>query len=142
MKKISAVCLVMSILFSCNNSSPEQMPEHDTDTLKHSEPFNGIFTGITPCADCPGINTAVIFSPDGNFSEHLEYLERDEHFSDSGKWKMQDSVITATYNEGNKRYFRVLSDSTVELLDGDGKEITGSIREHFLLKRTDTTIRK
>lgn len=142
MKIHPALLAIFLFLSACNNSTQDNNKKSNIDTVKHSDSFNGTFTGITPCADCPGINTAIVFFPDGAFSEHLKYMERDSDFQDSGKWIIKDSLITATYEKGNHRYFKVISDSTIKMLDGDGNEITGSIGDHYVLKRTDTLIEK
>ncbi|MFS1563780.1 MAG: copper resistance protein NlpE N-terminal domain-containing protein [Candidatus Arsenophonus phytopathogenicus] len=37
-----------------------------------------IYTGVLPCADCSGIETTVLFNPNGKFIEQLTYLGKEE----------------------------------------------------------------
>lgn len=99
MKKVLHLLTVLLFLASCNNGKqPANTELDDIDTLNHSDSFNGIFTGTTPCADCPGIYTVIVFSPDHDYYEYLNYLDRDAHFSDTGIWKKKDSLITISFN--------------------------------------------
>lgn len=130
--------ILAGFFMSCNQPSSEQDEKvADIDTLENSEEFNGVFNGTIPCADCPGIETVLEFSPDHTFREHLTYLERNADFSAAGQWKMQDSLIAVTYADSGaqQRYYKVLNDSTIVMLDGDRKEITGPIADHYLLRR-------
>jgi len=143
MKIIQLLIVILIVLFvSCNDSGSSEDTAQQIDTVTTSQHFGGTFSGITPCADCPGINTVMNFFPDSNFIEHLKYLERPATFSDTGRWQVIDSMIVTTNNSGNKRYYRIISDSVIKILDGNGREIEGALNEKFLLKRTDTVIDK
>lgn len=132
--------LSVCLLFSCHSRNQSQQNVSSSDTLKHTDSFNGIFGGVTPCADCPGIYTIVNFNPDSTFEEYLNYMDRESHFKDSGTWIKKDSLITVTVNNEPPRYFKVENDSTVRMLDGDGKPVEGEIGKHFLLVRKDTLL--
>lgn len=123
---------------SCNNQT-KKVPENKTnqpDLKPSSETFSGTFYGITPCADCPGIETTIHFNPDSTFIESLKYMERNSSFSDTGKWIISQKIITVTFSGKNqKKYFLKKSDSSVSILDADKKEIEGPLAEKFILKR-------
>lgn len=144
MKKIMLSLAVSLIIVSCNNGDRSSNSiKSDIDTVKHSDTFNGVFTGTTPCADCPGIYTVIGFSPDHDYFENLKYLDRDAHFADTGVWKVKDSLITVSFkNDHQSRYFKIVNDSIVRMLDSDKKVITGPIADFFILKRKDTTIQR
>lgn len=133
-------------LVSCNNiQQPGRETTNDNiDTLKHSDKFNGVFAGTTPCADCPGIYTIMEFSPDSSYVENLRYLERNSEFWDTGKWQIKDSVITVRYNNDSSqiRYFRIINDSTIRMLDADKNIITGALEKNYILKKKDTLLSK
>ncbi|MBN9352279.1 MAG: copper resistance protein NlpE N-terminal domain-containing protein [Chitinophagaceae bacterium] len=143
MKKVILIACTFLFIISCKNKTQNQPAgnNENTDTLKHSDSFNGVFGGTTPCADCPGIYTIVNFSPDSSFTEYLNYLERNSHFRDSGRWIQKDSIITVTVGKESLRYFKILNDSTVSMLDGEGKPIEGDLAKHFILVRKDTLLK-
>ncbi len=131
---------VVVVVFSCNDNSHKPIHASKTDTLKNPTSFHGTFAGVTPCADCPGIYTVVQFSSDSTFREYSDYLERNSRFADSGKWVRTDSLITVNMSNGNKRYFGIRSDSSISMLDSEGKPVTGEMSKNYFLNRKDTLL--
>ncbi|WP_342462741.1 copper resistance protein NlpE N-terminal domain-containing protein [Arsenophonus apicola] len=43
-----------------------------------SQPVDKVYTGVLPCADCSGIETTVLFNPNGTFIEQLTYLGKED----------------------------------------------------------------
>ena len=126
---------------SCNNHS-QRVSEHEdnnsTQQKSLSKTFSGKYSGVTPCADCPGIETTVAFNTDSVFIETLNYLERNSSFSDTGKWSISNKVITVTFpGKSSERFFLIKSDSTLAMLDADKKEIDGNLAEKYILKKKE-----
>ena len=126
---------------SCNNGS-ERVSENEvnnsTQEKSLSKTFSGKYSGVTPCADCPGIETTVAFNPDSVFIELLNYLERNVSFSDTGKWSISDKLITVTFPcKSSERFFLIKSDSTLTMVDAHKKEINGNLTEKYILKKTE-----
>lgn len=146
--KICSLLLALSILlFACNadqrSATPPDDLAHDVDTLKQSYRFNGVFSGTIPCADCPGINTIVEFLPDQTFYERMDYIGRASTFADSGTWKQQDSIVTVSFGaQSQNKYFGIMNDSTITMLDADKNRITGPLAHLYLLSRRDTVIHR
>lgn len=118
---------------SCKNQSKEQATNERLSTKN----FSGTFTGVIPCADCPGIKLTVSFNPDSSFSEIMIYQERNSSFKDTGQWSRDDKMLKVDYkNEhSSPRYFLIRSDSEIVWLDANKKEIEGPLKEHYILKR-------
>lgn len=138
------VCvLILSVTISCNSNKDEK-----EDLVKSGEAikttFTGVFTGTTPCADCPGIYLVTSFSSDGSYYEHMKYLERDTEGSDSGTWTRDDSLLIVKYNDSSNSlrdfYLEILNDSTIRMLDQNKNPITGSLADYFILHKKDTVI--
>lgn len=146
MKKISYLVLSLFMISSCNSSEGTEAEESQNPAEEVASPasFSGVFTGTTPCADCPGIYTVTEFTADSNYYESLSYIERDNNFLDSGKWQLNDSVITVTFPGKNDqdRYFKITSDSTIRMLDADKNIITGDLEQYYILTKKDTSINK
>ncbi|MBX9853624.1 MAG: copper resistance protein NlpE [Cytophagaceae bacterium] len=88
MKHIFLLLLTGFTLFSCeksNNSNeiPKKIAAQRTDTIQkdtlvNDSIFTRIYTGVLPCADCPGIETTLKISRDYQQFELKEvYLERE-----------------------------------------------------------------
>ena len=128
--------LPLFLLISCNNGS-HQVVSKPANQIKETEteiPF-GKYAGVTPCADCPGIKTTTYFKEDSTFIETLEYLDREASFSDTGTWKVVNKTITVSF-PSHKSYFRVLSDSSIAILDAERHPIKGTLAEKFILKKS------
>uniref|UniRef100_A0A3B0LW09 Copper homeostasis protein CutF n=2 Tax=Arsenophonus TaxID=637 RepID=A0A3B0LW09_9GAMM len=60
-RKVLNILLTMSamILAGCQHKLPQSQ----------SQTMDKIYTGVLPCADCSGIETTVLFNPNGKFIE-------------------------------------------------------------------------
>ncbi|MEO8822701.1 MAG: copper resistance protein NlpE [Ginsengibacter sp.] len=102
-----------------------------------SKSFSGTFFGITPCADCPGIEITIHFKEDSTFVENFNYMERNTSFADTGKWSISNKIITVSFPDHHS-YFLVKSDSIVSILDADKREIEGPLSDKFILKKKNS----
>jgi len=125
----------MLFQLSCNNGKEENAS--NAISRKSTSNFSGTFSGLIPCADCPGIEITLSFNPDSSFTESMIYQERSSSFKDSGQWIIDGKIIKVRYNnkETFSRYFLIKSDSTIAWLDGDRKEIEGPLKDHYILKK-------
>jgi len=132
------VSLFVLLNLSCSNNPDASSVKtaNETVALDTANFFSGTFSGITPCADCPGIEMTVHFKPDSIFIETLEYLERNTSFSDTGTWRINDKIISVSFPK-HEAYFRINSDSAISMLDAEKKEIGGSLADKYILKRTN-----
>ena len=137
LKKILFPCIIVSVATSCNQAG-KKMPNVATaksGNFDSSALFSGKFYGVTPCADCPGIETTLFFNPDSVFIESLKYQERNSSFSDTGRWSISNNLVTVSFsNGGSERFYLVKNDSSIAMLDANKKEINGALGS-FILKR-------
>ena len=130
--------ILVSVETSCQQAgkkTPKVAPAKSAN-LDSSNSFSGKFYGVTPCADCPGIETTLFFNPDSVFIESLKYQERNSSFSDTGRWSMSNGLITVSFSKGgSERFYLVKNDSSISMLDANKKEIEGALSSFFILKR-------
>lgn len=124
---------------SCSNNTDNDSTKAGNELTGNPSPksFSGIFFGITPCADCPGIETTVHFMEDSIFVENFNYMERNTSFADTGKWSISHKIVTVSFPDHHS-YFLVKSDSVVSILDADKKEIEGPLSDKFILKKKNS----
>ena len=135
MKLTSILAVFMLFQVSCNNGKDEKAD--NAIPQKSSTNFSGTFSGLIPCADCPGIEVTLSFSPDSSFIESMIYQERSSSFKDSGQWIKDGKMIKVRYNnkKASPHYFLIKSDSIIAWLDADKKEIEGPLKDHYILKK-------
>ena len=84
------------------------------------------FSGITPCADCPGIEETLTLRSDGLFLLRRIYQDKSVNpFVEHGRWKAEDDKLVLTNASGSQIYQKI-NDNTLRKLDTSGKPIDTS----------------
>lgn len=97
----------------------------------------GTYSGVLPCASCPGIDTVVTLHSDGTYERAMHYIDdagSPQTASGTFRWNDAGTKIelntegdeTAKYQVGENRLFH---------LDSDGQRITGSLAVHYVLHK-------
>ena len=88
-------------LASCGGNAPRRSAQQETGAFKPdihnaetSLDYRGTYQGVLPAADCPGIETTLTLKPDGTYSLHEEYLERDARFDAEGAYTLHGNLLT------------------------------------------------
>lgn len=100
--------------------------------------FPGTFTGILPCASCPGIDTRLELGVDGAFTLTETYQgEADSPVVVEGTWTVEDGGKRVLLDPNSKseqdRSFEIVSSDEIRLLDRDGKPTDSKL--NYSLKR-------
>ena len=100
--------------------------------------FAGTYGGMLPCADCPGIDTTVAFTPEGTYTLSETYQDADKSsFLSKGTWSVRgDGKAVLLDPEDKDEYDRnvaIASPTELRALDTAGKPITGTAE--YSLKR-------
>lgn len=90
--------------------------------------FAGLYAGILPCADCPGIDTSIAFTPEGTYSMSETYQEEGGgSFVSKGTWTVREDGKTLLLDPEDKqerdRWYQIVSATELRALDRDGKAI-------------------
>ena len=101
------------------------------------------FSGLLPCADCPGLKTELTltrdapYSGDGTYRLVETYLERGAPFTSTGVWgTLRGDAIdpdATVYElnpekaEGRRHFKRVGNDEALKVLDGDMKPLPDAL---------------
>ena len=94
--------------------------------------FAGLYAGILPCADCPGIDTSIAFTPEGSYSMSETYQEPGGgSFVTKGTWTLREDGKTLLLDPEDKeerdRWYEIVSATELRALDRDGKAIDGKL---------------
>jgi surface antigen/uncharacterized lipoprotein NlpE involved in copper resistance len=98
------------------------------------------FTGVLPCADCPGIKYVLEFHEDGNYRLRTTYLDKGPdrkvlNNDDTGAWQLVSYGARVTLrNDQNKTITFLIKDAnTLRLVDAKGDEFKNKL--NYDLKR-------
>ena len=96
----------------------------------------GDYSGVSPCADCPGIKTDITLANDNTYSLQEQYLEKEKTsrtFKGQFSWDETGSVITLDA-DGDHHKFKVM-EGKLRMLDKFGDLKQGGKPEDFDLKK-------
>ena len=106
------------------------------DNSRDSLDWAGVYSGIIPAADCPGIKVRIVLNSDNSFELSYRYIDREDSDSAAkGKfsWDEAGSVVIL----GVKHflpYYKVVENALIQL-DLEGNVTTGFLAEYYVLKK-------
>jgi uncharacterized lipoprotein NlpE involved in copper resistance len=104
---------------------------------QNSLSWGGVYTGMIPAADGPGINVKIALYYDGTYEISYHYIDKaDADFAGAGKfvWDEAGSVITLDDTSFASKY--KVGENTLTQLDAEGKPIPGQWADMYVLKKT------
>ena len=105
------------------------------DNSKTSVDWVGKYEGTLPCADCEGIKYIVELKKDGNFFIEQEYLGKETVYQDEGFYKWDASGNVLHLNSNVSPLVLKVEENRLKVLDQEGKEITGNLKDKYILKK-------
>ncbi len=126
--------LVLSLVAGCSPRQPE--PSRVSPTLAGGALPAG-YTGLLPCADCPGIRYTLDLRPDNVFFLRMTYLDGDEgerSIDDIGMWALSADGATLILRGGREAptLFAIKGAGVLRKLDIEGKEIESKLNYDLL----------
>lgn len=124
---------LFSVLLFCACGQNNQ-PQPQTANPSAAAGLYGIYEGVLPAADCPGIHTVLTLKEDSSFEKTSEYLERDSTFREQGSFRVENGILTTTSDMGELFYYQ-LQDGALQQLDMQGNPIEGEMAALYILKK-------
>lgn len=93
----------------------------DGHTSQNSIDWAGLYEGVLPCADCPGIKTRLTLNRDGSYERSSAYLDRQAEpqvVRGRFEWNPAGSAISLDTKGGAQRF--AVGEGRLMLLDPDG----------------------
>jgi len=97
----------------------------------------GVYRGVTPCADCEGIETTVTLNSDLTYAVTTRYLGRDAQvFEKQGafSWDETGGIVRLQGLDDGPSSYRV-GENVLFQLDRQGQRITGDLADRYLLTK-------
>jgi uncharacterized lipoprotein NlpE involved in copper resistance len=109
---------------------------NNADTPELGLNWAGVYSGVTPAADGPGIEVQLTLNSDKTFILQYHYVDKgDNVFIQEGNFtwdKAGDSIILDI--ENTPPYYKVEENRLIQL-DMQGKRITGDLADLYVLKK-------
>jgi uncharacterized lipoprotein NlpE involved in copper resistance len=108
------------------------------DNSKNSLDWAGVYKGITPCANCEGIETELSLNADFSFELQTKYLGKGDEklHSIKGKftWNFDGSTVLLENLEDRPSQYKVGENQLIQL-DMKGQVIKGDLASNYVLKK-------
>jgi heat shock protein HslJ/uncharacterized lipoprotein NlpE involved in copper resistance len=88
-------------------SGPAATKPPDSHTSQNSLDWSGVYKGVLPCADCPGIKTRLTLNRDGTFARVTQFMGRQNATETVGgrfAWQANGNAITLDEHGGGQQY--------------------------------------
>ena len=112
--------------------------EMDAHNSQNSLDWQGTYKGITPCADCEGIETEIVLNADLTFTLKTKYLGKGDGkvFQETGSfvWDKTGGIISLEGLKGRPSQYKVGENRLIQL-DMEGNVITGDLAEKYVLTK-------
>lgn len=148
--RVFYVILTLIAICSCKEGteSQEQQPNDtlsqpfkEEHTSKNSLDWEGVYTGILPCADCEGIQTEIELDSDLSYQKTTIYLDKSqEPYVTEGNfsWDETGNQISLK-NEEQPNFYQVVENALIAL-DINGDQIKGDLKSNYRLEKTDSEL--
>lgn len=105
---------------------------------QNSLDWAGVYKGVTPCADCEGINTEITLNKNLTYTFKTSYLGKGkaEVYEENGAftWNETGSIIVFSGLKNRPNQYKV-GENKLTQLDMEGQEIEGVLAEKYILKK-------
>jgi heat shock protein HslJ len=127
MKHLSSMLVLTAMLSACAHEKevtpvkPAVASPVDTHTSRNSLDWAGVYEGVLPCADCPGIKTRLTLGSDGTFERQTQYLDRETvQRTELGQftWHASGNAISLEGSGGGQQFS--VGEGRLILLNRDG----------------------
>jgi copper homeostasis protein (lipoprotein) len=141
----------MLLLVGCTREEPESgpqpalraevepIPTPDSATPASIEPLPARYSGVLPCADCPGIRFDIDVRPSNIYFLRMTYLDTtpERSYDDIGSWSLASDLRTLALRGSRQAplLFSIADSSTLRKLDAEGQPIESEL--NYTLKRTE-----
>lgn len=119
-----------------------ESPVATADNSQTSLDWEGVYSGILPCADCTGVQTVISLKKDLTFHISSKYIDKSEGaFEKNGKfaWSQDGSRIELLgVREGSMPIHYLVGENQLIQLNMQGQRITGELAERYILKKEVT----
>jgi uncharacterized lipoprotein NlpE involved in copper resistance len=132
--KIRYTLLIIALItLFCSCASTKTPGTHPSEASLN---WSGVYAGIIPAADGPGIKVQLTLNADSTFVLRYEYIDRaDSVFFHEGTFTWDETGKTIILDiENIPPYYQAAENKLIQL-DMSGNRITGDLADHYVLEK-------
>lgn len=135
-KVINITLLVLIVLFvSFRITSACNQMEKNKDRGESAIEIPASYSGVIPCADCPGIEYRLYLEED-QFTEFKTYMDRNpEPFVASGTWSVISDSLSLISADGETISTFLYDGDTITMLDQEMNRVSGPTAEMYIFNK-------
>jgi uncharacterized lipoprotein NlpE involved in copper resistance len=108
----------------------------DIHTPEISMNWSGTYKGITPAADCPGIDVQIVLNYDRTYGLWYRYIDRDNSaFYREGTFTWDKTGRIVVLNIKDFPPYYMAGEGRLIQLDMKGNRITGDLADNYILEK-------
>lgn len=132
------LALAAGMLAACGGKGTKKATTQapDMHTAELALDYEGTYTGTIPAADCPGIEVTLTLHPDGKYTEHNKYIDRDSEFDEKGAYAVKGNLLTLTPAKSEGASYYKVEENRLRRLDADKQPVTGALADNYVLTKT------
>ncbi len=128
------ISLILLVGYACKTPATGNSTTTGDNSM-NSLDWEGIYSGILPCADCEGIATTIRLMKDKTYTITRSYLGRsNESTTNAGTFEWDAGGSSIRLNGEEPGRFKVGENRLIHL-DRDGKPITGELAANYVLTK-------
>lgn len=137
LKSIGTTFFLGLFLAACNTAQKvTDTSNFDMHTSQISLDWQGSYSGILPCASCPGIETELTLTSDHDYILTRKYIDHDGTDTENGKFTWEGNRIKlSNIKAGEASPYYKVEEGRIRQLDLKGKEITGELAQNYVLTK-------
>ena len=117
------------------STAPTTAKPADMHNSRISLDWAGVYEGVLPCADCPGIKTRLVLQSDGRFELRTQYLERQvEPRTVTGRFTWNTAGNAVVLDVGGQAQSFAVGEGRLLQLNRDGSPVAWNAPNRVLDK--------
>ncbi len=132
-----SVALVLFVGCASDEAATEQASTmSDAHNSRNSLDWAGGYSGVVPCASCPGIETRITLHADGTFDRSMHFIDESPiPNTDNGTFTWDTAGSKVTIDEDNHGQQYQVGENRLFHLDRSGERITGDFASQYVLEK-------
>lgn len=139
MKTIHFVLPIALAVLSCSSETTERENFIDYHNVQNSLDWDGVYSGVIPCADCEGIEIELTLTQDMEYKILTRYIgQPNESISEKGifQWKGNNIELQGKTKQSESETTIIkVEENQLRILDLNGNIIEGNLSEQYVLRK-------
>jgi len=137
--KLVALSITLSLFVGCTSdeaATEQASTMSDAHNSRNSLDWAGSYSGVVPCASCPGIETRITLHAAGTFDRSMLFIDESPiPNTDSGTFTWDVAGSKVTIGEGNDAQQYQVGENRLFHLDRSGERISGDLANQYVLEK-------